>query len=91
MRIFIDDDQVFLAWQQAQPSGYIVNTTRVPRADYLMLHRATCPHLGRLTGGLRWTKDYIKVCAEEIDELDRWARSHVTGAPRLSPCQVCRP
>ncbi len=79
MRMFVDDDQGFLAWQQAHSDGYIVNTTRVPRADYLILHRATCPHLGRPNSGVHWTRDYIKICAEEIDELARWARSHVTG------------
>lgn len=91
MWMFVDDDEGFLAWLTSHLGGYIVNTTREPRADYLILHRATCPHLGRPNAGVNWTKDYIKICAEEIDELARWARSHVIGASQLTPCRVCRP
>lgn len=90
MQVFVDDDRGFLAWQQTHPHGYILNSARRPRSDYLILHRRACPHLGR-NANLHWTKDYIKICSEQIDDLARWAAHHVTGSPRLTPCQICKP
>jgi hypothetical protein len=44
---FVDDDPGYLGWVAAHPAGYVVNTTRLPSAGYLMMHRATCPTITR--------------------------------------------
>ena len=88
---YIDDDQGFLDWKASHPGGFVLNTTRTPRADYLMLHRAICGHLTWRNSNVRWTKDYIKICASETDDLVRWAAHHVTAVPRLTPCSSCKP
>lgn len=91
MREFIDDDQGFIGWMETNPNGFVLNTTRRPRADYLMLHRATCPHLRWRDANVHWTKDNIKICSTNDDDLVRWAGQRLPGQPPLTPCATCRP
>ena len=91
VQVFQDDDPGFLRWRDAHPKGFIVNANRRPVPSNVMLHRADCPHLRRADGGVRWTRDYIKICAGEVGELARWARQTVPGGPQLQPCQSCKP
>lgn len=85
---FIDDDDAYLQWISAHPSGFVVNCARKPKSNYLMLHRASCSHLTTPTVS-NWTNDYIKVCSEDARALQHWAAT--TTAGELSPCQVCKP
>lgn len=41
---FQDDDSGFFAWLQSNPDGYFINSERNPKPNYLVLHRASCPH-----------------------------------------------
>jgi hypothetical protein len=85
-----DDDAGYLAWVQSHPDGLVVNTERRPSPAYLVLHRADCAHITRATQPGSWTTAaYIKVCAPELAELERWARTEVGG--RLQPCHWCAP
>ena len=73
--------------------GYVVNCERRPGPGYLKLHRARCYTIGG-TGnpparGRRWIGDWIKVCATDRTELDRWARDSVGG--ELDSCPLCQP
>ena len=79
--VFRDDDAGYERWLAENPGGYVVNARRTPRADYLKLHRAWCRHISSLQpGATTWTSgDYIKVCGRRLDEVERWARSHVGG------------
>lgn len=88
---FIDDDQGFLGWKETHVDGFVLNTSRRPRADYLMLHRATCPHLRRPDPDVHWTKSFIKICSTQVDDLVRWANQHLPGQPQLRPCKWCKP
>lgn len=87
---FIDNDDGYLNWIKANPTGYVVNCDRYPRAAYLVLHRATCRSIsGKPTFGERWTTAYIKVCSLDRHELESWARREIGGELRLN-C-LCNP
>ena len=90
MNSFIDDDNGYAEWSKSNPSGYVLNCDREPKAAYLMLHRASCRTVtGVPTRGSSWTKDYAKVCSSNIAELDDWARAKTGGfradAPFAAP------
>jgi hypothetical protein len=87
---FKDRDQDFLDWKEVHPTGFVVNTYRNPQASYLVLHRADCGHFKSPTK-LNWTKDYIKICAIEQEELLRWAEENVSGFHGLRRCKSCKP
>jgi hypothetical protein len=88
--IFTDNDAGYLAWLDANPAGFVVNTLRTPSLGNLILHRATC---GTITGtparGDQWTGEWIKVCSQELVALNDWAKREVGG--ELRPCRRCRP
>jgi len=83
---FRDDDAGFFEWLTECPEGYFINADRNPKPNYLVLHRPKCPHF---TGGqgLHWTKDYIKFCSRDRDELEEWAAGTVGGEVTL--CRSC--
>jgi hypothetical protein len=90
MREFRDDDEGYVRWLQEHPNGFVVNTYRRPSRNYLILHRADCPHIStRADESRRWTVDYIKICAANVEDLKDWAREAVDGA--LTRCRTCSP
>ena len=71
------DDAAYLAWLDANPDGYVINTEPGGRG-YARLHRATCdtirtrpPFIGPF---------YIKLCSTSVEEFDEWA-FQLRGAP----------
>ena len=88
---FVDDDEGFVYWRDSHPDGFIVNADRHPQANYLVLHRAICPTLRLPNASLQWTRSYIKIAANDANELTRWAAQTVAGFHGLSPCGICKP
>lgn len=87
-REFSDDDTGYLRWIASHPAGFVLNTERQPRAQYLKLHRTTCHTVsGRPARGNRWTAAYVKYCSVDRGELERWAREVTGGTP--DPCRFC--
>jgi len=86
---FVDDEAGYLGWLQANPNGFVVNSERVPRPAYLVLHRVLCPHINSPNKSNWTTTGYIKTCSLDIDALSRWAREAVGGD--LKPCGACKP
>lgn len=84
--VFRDDDDGFFDWLAANPDGYFINTYRNPKPDYLVLHRPQCPHF-KGDESLHWTKEYVKICAAERQELESWASETVGGEVTL--CRSC--
>jgi hypothetical protein len=86
-------DKSYLAWLNAHPEGLVVNTRRDFSPDYAILHRATCPSIQDMRGDYRddpfTGHDYVKVCANGLEQLDSWHQQHGIGA--LKPCERCRP
>jgi hypothetical protein len=83
---FRDDDSGFSGWLDAHPGGYFINTERNPGPKYLVLHHSSCPHFSRNTG-LHWTKDYVKICADDRQGLEEWAADATGGEVTL--CGTC--
>ncbi|HUZ18952.1 MAG TPA: hypothetical protein VMU75_00055 [Acidimicrobiales bacterium] len=85
---FVDDDAGYLAWVARNPGGFVVNTTRSPHRDYLMLHRASCRHISGARRS-RWTHQYVKVCGPSAALLERWAATELAG--EAVRCGLCQP
>lgn len=84
---FAEDDDSYLWWIRQYPQGYVVSADRRPRVGWLTLHRPTCHHVSNVE---RWEKgafcerDFIKICALDRSELERWAREQVDPAAVLN-------
>ena len=88
--IFTDNDAGYLAWLDANPAGFVVNTLRNPNPNNLVLHHTSCRTItGQPTRGSGWTGAYVKVCSTDVDALQDWARREVGG--ELRPCGICKP
>ena len=96
VKAFVGDDDGYLRWLDRHPTGYVINTERSRNPNYMVLHEASCRHIGRendnvAPGGFT-ERRYIKICAESADDLRAWARRN--GRPDGSfskRCGVCRP
>jgi hypothetical protein len=83
VQVFEDDDAGYERWLEEHPHGYLLNSRRNPTASYLKLHAATCDHITTLRPGYsRWTSGgYIKICADQREEIAEWTASHVGAVP----------
>jgi hypothetical protein len=68
---FEANDAGYLMWVNDHSDGFDVNTERPPSQRCLMLHRAACSQISRATQQGGWTRDYMKICASSIAELDQ--------------------
>lgn len=87
IEVFRNAEAEYLAWIVGNPGGWVVNCTRSPTADYLVLHRADCWTIGVRGAGNYTTRDYIKVCSMHRSALDSWAVGSVGGD--LTLCGFC--
>jgi hypothetical protein len=90
VREFRDDDVGYLAWIAAHPDGHVINIARNYYVTAARVHHADCWTINRQTAsGSAWTDQYVKVCAEHVAELDKWASDRVgESIPR---CGICHP
>jgi len=86
---FVDDDSSYRAWVEHNPTGFVLNTHRVAKSGYLVLHIAECSHITRFVGANPTSADYGKTCGPVIAELNQWAVQETGGEPRN--CRVCDP
>ena len=86
--VFRDDDAGYLRWILDNPSGLVLNSRRTPTPDYLVLHKATCGSIST-TSGNTFMGSYMKICAHDESDLERWAHNAVMGVIR--PCGLCSP
>jgi hypothetical protein len=92
---FQNDDE-YRRWLDENPSGFVVNTTRPPSPDYMVLHAASCGYLREPShetepGGFT-ERGYTKVCAPDIESLRSWVE--VNGRQNRSfsnECSRCHP
>jgi hypothetical protein len=87
------NDQELTRWLNEHPSGYVLHTRRDGNPSVVVLHRASCamirPKQG-LARGAATQRDYRKVCADEVSELEEWVgrRGRISFSRR---CGRCRP
>jgi len=87
---FCDDDAGYLAWLATHPDGYVINLARSRNPSDARTHQADCGTIsGEIPRGRAWTETYIKVCAEHLGELEKWAAD--TYGPPIAHCGNCRP
>ena len=87
---FRNNDEGYLAWIAAHPDGYVINILRGLNARTARMHRARCRTISdRPPRGGPWTGPYIKVCADELTQLDRWSDEYVGHA--IARCGICQP
>jgi hypothetical protein len=85
---FVDDDEGYLDWSDANPDGFTLNIERSlnPRDAYL--HKASCRSLidDRKTPADR-TSSWIKVSAVDREDLIGWMRAETGSTPNI--CSKC--
>ena len=93
---FAGGDQPYLRWLEAHPGGFVLDTSRNKDPGYMVLHRAACHFIARYLPpaepGAFTERAYIKVCAPDVEGLERWVKKH--GRPDGSfsrTCSVCCP
>ncbi|WP_109400987.1 hypothetical protein [Mycolicibacter sinensis] len=88
---FRDDDESYLNWLDGHPDGYVINTLRSHNPTTAKVHRASCWTINGVPAhGGTWTSgDYVKVCADQLADLDQWARDRVGES--IQRCGTCHP
>jgi hypothetical protein len=89
-REFRDDDPGYLAWIAEHPGGFVINIRRGHNPSDARLHLASCGWIsGENSRRGPWTGQFVKVCADELAELEQWATDNVGGP--ITRCRTCRP
>lgn len=89
--LFQDDDDGYLKWLEANPSGYILNARINPDPGYLVLHKAHCKAISTYgdmakPGGFT-ERAYIKVCSTNMRSIVDWIKRN--GREDRSFSKVC--
>ncbi len=88
-----DNDSAYHDWLVRNRDGYVVNVRRTLSSDYVVLHRATCPHVsGPQEPGAFTERDYRKLCGEtlaDVLEAPTWC-GRAKGAFTIR-CSHCGP
>jgi hypothetical protein len=88
---FQDDDAGYLQWVAQHASGFVLNCERHPKPDYLTLHAVSCHSItGEQPADRHWTMKYIKVCADDVADIEAWVRATVPAGTAW-PCPICSP
>lgn len=95
MKVFDNDDLKYFDWITVNPDGYVLNTRRTSTLNFTVLHKGSCHHIKTTTNmpeGAYTTRDYIKVCSNEVQEIKKWLeenRKNFSGRFRI--CKTCSP
>ena len=90
VREFRGDDAGYLDWLATYPVGYVINIARSHNPADARVHHAGCRWIsGQLPHGRTWTGQYVKVCSEQLAEVEQWASDKV--GQRIPRCGTCRP
>lgn len=87
---FRSNDDGYVAWLAGHRDGFVVNILPSCSPNGARLHRAQCRTInGRPTRGGNWTSPYMKVCADNLAEVQQW-EIHQAGE-LIVRCGICRP
>lgn len=87
-REFRDDDSGYRMWLDANPTGVVLNIARSHNPADAKLHLAACRTLThQIRGGSAATKQYVKICAGQLAELEQWATANGIALPPV--CAAC--
>ena len=95
VKIFDRDDNNYLKWMSQNPSAFVVNTMRRRNSNYFFLHRAKCTSIAtttRLKKGAYTERQFIKVGAVDLNELEKWFKSNNSKFKgEFQICKICKP
>ncbi len=93
---FLYDEAGYLTWIAEHRNGFVLHTERLRNPYYMILHRANCYLVSRYSARTRpggfTERDFMKVCALDVETLRSWVRAH--GRPDgtfSSECAACQP
>lgn len=85
VHIFRGDDAGYVSWLEAHPAGFVINIHKSYNFESARFHDVSRYTLRNQRGTL--TDPYIKVCADQLAELEAWAITAVRVA--IQPCGSC--
>lgn len=98
IEIFDLDDTPYFNWMQNNPEGFVLNTEKEEKTDFMMFHKANhCHHIGPYDSQQAQNASYtsskrIKVCSNDVYELYEWAKIHRKFAvSNYKVCLTCKP
>ena len=93
---YIENEEGYLDWIKNNPGGFVINLRNNKSPKEMILHRAYCRSITKLhhpakPGGFT-ERDYIKVCANDIQSLREWVRKNGrTDGSFTIECSKCNP
>jgi hypothetical protein len=79
---FSNNDDEYLRWVAQHAERFVLNIHRSLNTRDARLHRARCRTInGTPTRGNVWTGPSFKICADDTDDLDRWAAQVAASPP----------
>ena len=67
---FFEEDVAYRDWLARNQAGYVVNVRRTLSPNYVVLHRATCPHISMpREPGAYTERSYRKLCGETLADV----------------------
>jgi hypothetical protein len=85
------DDRAYLNWKGEHPDYFVLTSNRSLTPRHTVIHRATCTKVSVLTGNAKpggFTRNYIKVGARTISELQAWVTRKRSDAG-YRECAIC--
>jgi len=73
---FDNDETKYLSWAEANPLGYILNVVKMHCAPPFPTVHAVRHALWTSKRESYARADYIKICSESLEELERWAQGN---------------
>lgn len=94
--VFDHNEAEYFNWLKQNSLGYVINTGRSRPAFYVVMHRATCnkvtTYFGKAKSGAFTERGCFKVCANEIDKLEKWTTDYnQPEGTRIMYCDLCKP
>ena len=91
--VSFESDAAYRDWLARNRDGYVVNVRQTFSSDYVVLHRATCPHVsGPREPGAFTERDYRKLCGETLaDVLEAPLRCGRARGAFTKRCSHCSP
>ena len=91
--VSFESDAAYRDWLARNRDGYVVNVRQAFSSDYVVLHRATCPHVsGPREPGAFTERDYRKLCGETLaDVLEAPLRCGRARGAFTKRCSHCSP
>ena len=86
-------DEEYQQWIKENLVGFVLNTNKTPTSKYMCLHTNKCFSITELsssaTEGAFTKNSYIKVCANSIQDLEKWLTDNDLMLSK--ECQHCNP